>query len=86
MRRRLALIVAAASAVAITLTGRATDERNIRALQRHVGCTREEARRLYQLSREHGYGAAYAKVFPGRAIPGIAPYPTPAGQRDPDRD
>jgi len=46
----------------------AGDERNIRALARHLGCSKDEARRLYVAARQDGYGAAYQKVFPrGRA-------------------
>lgn len=42
----------------------AGDERSIRALARHLGCSRDEARRLYFAARHDGYGAAYQKVFP----------------------
>ena len=42
----------------------ASDERNIRVLARHLGCSKEEARRLYVSARQDGYGAAYQKVFP----------------------
>jgi len=76
MRRRLAAALAAMSALAYVVVGRATDERNVRVLAEHVGCTRAEARKLYRLARRIGYGAAYAEVFPGRAIPGVAPFPT----------
>lgn len=76
MRRRMAAALAAMSALGYVMIGRATDERNIRVLAEHVGCTRAEARRLYRRAREIGYGAAYAEVFPGRAIPGVAPFPT----------
>jgi hypothetical protein len=50
---------------------RAGDERNIRALARHLGCSKDDARRLYVAARKDGYGAAYQKVFPqGRASKG----------------
>lgn len=75
MRRLAGLAVAMATALGWILLGRATDERNIRALARHVGCTPAEARRLYRLARKVGYGAAYAQVFPGRAIQGRPPFP-----------
>jgi hypothetical protein len=75
VRRRLAAVAAALTLVGYVALGRATDERNIRALAKHVGCSVAEARRLYWLSRRLGYGAAYAEVFPGRAIPGVAPFP-----------
>src|SRR5712691_5725094 len=35
----------------------ASDERNIRALARHLGCSKDEARRLYVAARQDGYGA-----------------------------
>jgi hypothetical protein len=44
--------------------GNAGDERNIRVLERHLGCSRADARRLYLASRQDGYGAAYRLVFP----------------------
>jgi len=77
MRRRLAAVAAAMTLVGYMALGRASDERNIRALADHVGCSVAEARRLYWLSRRLGYGAAYAEVFPGKAIPGVAPFPGP---------
>jgi methylphosphotriester-DNA--protein-cysteine methyltransferase len=47
---------------------RAGDERNVRALARHLGCSNDEARRLYAAARKDGYGAAFQQVFPqGRA-------------------
>jgi hypothetical protein len=42
--------------------GRA-DARNIDRLRAEIGCTPDEARRLYFLAREHGFGAAYELVF-----------------------
>ena len=71
MRRRFAALAATLTVVGYMALGRATDERNIRALAAHVGCSVAEARRLYWRSRQLGYGAAYAEVFPGRAIKGI---------------
>jgi hypothetical protein len=41
----------------------ARDERNIRRLGRHVGCSMDDARELYRLSRRDGYGAAHEAVF-----------------------
>jgi hypothetical protein len=41
----------------------ARDERNIRRLGRHVGCSIDDARELYRLSRRDGYGAAHEAVF-----------------------
>jgi hypothetical protein len=76
LRARLAGLAAAAAALGWLGLGRASDERNIRALAAHIGCSKDEARRLYRLSRRVGYGAAYMKVFPGRAIQHVSPYPT----------
>jgi len=45
------------------LIGRAREEANIRALARHEGCSLEDARRLYVLARQDGYGAAHQAVF-----------------------
>jgi hypothetical protein len=73
MRRWVAPAFVALSALGYLLIGRAGDERNIRALAAHVGCSVDEARRLYWRARQVGYGAAYAEVFPGRAIPGSEP-------------
>lgn len=93
LRARLAgLGAAAVAAVGWVGLGRAMDERNIRALAAHVGCSLADARRLYRLSRRIGYGAAYAAVFPGRAIRGVPPYPSDfsgeeaAGRRAVPRD
>ena len=58
----------------------ARDERNIRRLGRHVGCSMDDARELYRLSRRDGYGAAHEAVFgvpPGQA----RVQPTPALDR-----
>jgi hypothetical protein len=45
------------------LLGRAREEANIRAIARHEGCSLEDARRLYVLARQDGYGAAHQAVF-----------------------
>jgi hypothetical protein len=45
----------------------AGDERSARRLARRLGCSMPQARRLYKLSRERGYGAAYDEVFGGPA-------------------
>jgi hypothetical protein len=45
------------------LIGRARDEANIRALASHEGCSIEDARRLYVLARQEGFGAAHHAVF-----------------------
>lgn len=39
------------------------DEANIQRLARREGCTLDEARRLYELARIEGYGAAHRAVF-----------------------
>jgi hypothetical protein len=52
----------------------AGDERNIRVLARQLGCSVVDARRLYLLSREVGYGAAFQEVFPK----GRQPRPSPS--------
>lgn len=45
------------------------DERNIRALARHLDCSMDDARKLYLASRIDGYGAAYRQVFPNGTAP-----------------
>jgi hypothetical protein len=59
------------------------DETNIRRLARHLGCSLADARRLYQLSRQDGYGSAYATVF-GDSRPGAAAVPLAASDLAPD--
>ena len=49
--------------------GQAGDDRNIRALARHLGCSTDDARRLYFLARRDGYGSAFAQMFPSGHIP-----------------
>lgn len=66
MNRKRGLALLATIAASVPVIGRLTDERNIRALARHVGCSQEDARRLYHLARQHGYGAAYTEVFGDR--------------------
>jgi hypothetical protein len=56
--------------------GQAGDERNIRALAGHLGCSIEDARRLYLLARQDGYGSAYRQVFPSGHVT-----PKGAGER-----
>lgn len=48
--------------------GRASDERNIRSLARHLGSSIEDARRLYFLARQDGYGSAFRQVFPSGQV------------------
>jgi hypothetical protein len=74
MRRLTGLALICVSLLASLLIGRAGEERNVRALALHLGCSPETARRLYRLARKDGYGAAYMRVFPGDAIPGIRPF------------
>jgi hypothetical protein len=49
--------------------GHLGDERNVRALARHLDCSMDDARKLYQVSRIDGYGAAYRQVFPDGTAP-----------------
>lgn len=65
------LALVGAAVVTVPLLERASDERNVRTLARHVGCSIETARQLHRLARREGFGAAYASVFPGQAIVGI---------------
>jgi hypothetical protein len=39
------------------------DEANVRRLAVHLRCTSEDARRVYDLSRQVGFGAAHEAVF-----------------------
>jgi hypothetical protein len=50
--------------VSLRSIARGGEERNIRALARHLGCSIEDARRLYVAARRDGYGVAYRQVFP----------------------
>ena len=61
--------------------GALRDEANIRRLAEHLGCSMEDARRVYRLSRELGYGAAHQEVFGRREV---AARRTPAGAPPPD--
>lgn len=59
---------------------RRADARNVDRLRAELGCTLDEARRLYSLAREQGFGAAYESVFGapprhGRRRPIPAPKP-----------
>lgn len=83
MRTRLAsLAVVGLVLAARPLLARASDARNVEALARHLGCSTETARRLYRQARRDGYGAAYANVFRGRAIPGHEPLHVDPNHRD----
>ena len=42
---------------------RRRDKANIRRLAQRLGCSIEDATRLYVLARQHGFGSAYAQVF-----------------------
>jgi hypothetical protein len=42
---------------------RSSDARNVRALAAHLDCSLDDARRVYGLARQYGYGAAYEEVF-----------------------
>jgi hypothetical protein len=55
------------------LLDRWSDRRNIGALARHVGCSRETAEQLYLLARQQGYGSASARVLPDGPISGTRP-------------
>jgi hypothetical protein len=55
------------------LLGRAREEANIRAIARHEGCSIEDARRLYVLARQDGFGAAQKAVFGDHALDRDAP-------------
>jgi hypothetical protein len=74
VRRLASLALVGAAINTAFLLERASDERNVRALVRHVGCSKETARRLHRLARQEGYGAAYVRVFPGQGIRGIQPF------------
>lgn len=74
MRTRLASLAVVGTVLAARpLLARTSETRNVDALARHLGCSTETARRLYRQARRDGYGAAYANVFRGRAIPGHEP-------------
>jgi hypothetical protein len=45
------------------LLRRRADRGNIELLRAELGCTLDDARRLYSLAHEHGFGAAYEMVF-----------------------
>jgi len=63
MRRFLAAAGAALLGIGYRLLERHRDETNIQRLAAHIGCSQEDAKRLYLLARQEGYGAAYRKVF-----------------------
>jgi len=86
MNRIRGIALLATIVASIPIIGRLTDERNIRTLARHVGCSQDDARRLYHLARKHGYGAAYTEVFGDRRGTGVArPTPLPTDRRRGDR-
>jgi hypothetical protein len=62
---KAARVIAGLVALRLAALGleRSDDRRNIRALAAHVGCSEADARRLYRLARQMGYGAAYEQVF-----------------------
>ena len=68
--------------IALVMRGVRTreDEGNIRRLALHLGCSTSDARRLYRLARERGYGAAYAAVF-GTKTHGAGLEQQPEGSR-----
>lgn len=51
-------------AYGLRAVGRVGVDRNVRALADHLGCSTDDARRLYFLARRDGYGSAYRQVFP----------------------
>ena len=78
MNRRVSLALLGATigalAGALSVIERLDEQRNVRALARHVGCSVETAHGLYRLARREGYGAAYVHTFPGQGIPGVRPF------------
>jgi hypothetical protein len=62
---RAARLIAGLVALRLAALGleRSDDKRNIRALAEHLSCSQDDARRLYRLARQTGYGAAYEEVF-----------------------
>jgi hypothetical protein len=61
MRRVLSIV----TLLAIALRGSrvAGDEVNVRRLARRLGCSIEDARRVYDLARQTGFAAAHREVF-----------------------
>ncbi len=45
------------------LIRRRADAHNVERLRAEIGCSLEDARRLYAIARREGYGAAYETVF-----------------------
>ncbi len=84
MRRIFGAALAAASFLALRLGERLADERNIRRLATHEGCSYQDARRLYRLARQEGYGAAHARVFGGRPVSGGGPTGPDLAAKRPD--
>ena len=67
MYRRQTAVLRQPPRIAAPRLGGFFTSRNVRALADHVGCSEAEAGRLYELSRIHGYGAAFSMVFPDEA-------------------
>jgi hypothetical protein len=55
---------------------RRSDRQNVDQLRARLGCSLEDARRVYVLAREQGFGSAYETVF--GAVPRQTPRPLPA--------
>jgi hypothetical protein len=58
------------------LLRRRSDAHNVDRLRAQLGCSLEDARRVYALAREQGFGSAYETVF--GAVPRQTPRPLPA--------
>jgi hypothetical protein len=56
-------VVRALIAVVVRRVRAREDEGNVRRLARHLDCSTSDARSVYRLARERGYGAAYVAVF-----------------------
>jgi hypothetical protein len=60
--RNLTRLLGSIAAPFSFLRGR-RDAANIARLARHLSCSTEDARRVYELARVHGFGAAHRTVF-----------------------
>ena len=60
------------------------DATNVRTLAARFDCSPEEARRLYELSRQVGFGAAHETVFGLTPQPAIAEQIPPISEADLD--
>lgn len=58
------------------LLRRRSDAENVDRLRAQLGCSLEDARRVYALAREQGFGSAYETVF--GTVPRQTPRPVPA--------